>query len=303
MHTKIYEELSKLTNSNNIKLNESMKKHSSFKVGGPADIMILPENELELKSILKTLNANNIPFCIIGNGSNLLVRDNGIRGVVIKISSHFNKISISGNIITAQAGALLPVIAQQALKNNLQGFEAVAGIPGTLGGAIRMNAGAHGGEMKDIVTSVRVMDYEGAIKTLSNDEMKFEYRNSVLSKDNYIVLSVEMQLQPGDHQKIKATMDEYKNRRVDTQPLNMPSAGSTFKRVDGVSVGKILEDLGLKGLSLNGAQVSKKHGGFIVNSEEDTTAKDILNLIEVVKSIVKSTCNIELEEEVRVIGE
>lgn len=299
----ITNELVKITNTKNIKLNEPMSKHTSFKVGGPADIMVLPENENELKNVLKLLNNHNFPYCIIGNGSNLLVRDKGIRGAVIKISSHFNNLTIDGTKIIAEAGTLLPVIAQRALKNNLKGFEFAAGIPGTLGGAIRMNAGAHGGEMKDIVTSVKVMDFNGNIKTLSNSEMEFEYRNSVLARENYIVLSVEMELSNGNYDDIKSKMDELKKKRVDTQPLNLPSAGSTFKRVEGVSVGKILQDMGLKGLSLNGAQVSEKHGGFIVNNGDNTKSTDILNLIDVVKSIVKTKHNIDLEEEVRVIGE
>lgn len=166
-----------------------------------------------------------------------------------------------------------------------------------------MNAGAHGGEMKDIVTSVKVMDFNGNIKTLSNSEMEFEYRNSILARENYIVLSVEFQLSNGNSDDIKNKMDEFKKQRIENQPLNLPSGGSTFKKVDGVSVGKILQDMGLKGLSLNGAQVSPKHGGFIVKTSEDTKAEDILNLIEVVKSIVKTKHNINLEEEVRIIGE
>lgn len=296
-------ELEKITNIKNIKLNEPMSKHTSFKVGGPADIMVLPENEKELKEILDLFNNNNYPYYIIGNGSNLLVRDKGVRGAIIKISSNFNKLIIDGTTITAGAGTLLPLIGQKALKNNLTGFEFACGIPGTLGGAMRMNAGAHGGEMKDIVTSVKVMDFNGNIKTLSNSEMEFEYRNSILSRENYIVLSVEFKLSNGNYDDIKNKMDEFKKQRIENQPLNLPSGGSTFKKVDGVSVGKILQDMRLKGLSLNGAQVSPKHGGFIVNTSENTKAEDILNLIEVVKSIVKTKHNINLEEEVRIIGE
>lgn len=166
-----------------------------------------------------------------------------------------------------------------------------------------MNAGAHGGEIKDIVESVTVMDYNGNIKTLSNQEMEFSYRNSILAKENYIVLSCKFKLNQGDPVKIKADMDSFKQRRIDTQPLKYPSAGSTFKRVDNVSVGKILQDLGLKGLYLNGAQISEKHGGFIINNGENTTAQDILNLIDVVKIVVKEKCNLTLEEEVRILGE
>ena len=296
-------ELEKITNIKNIKLNEPMSKHTFFKVGGPADIMVLPENEKELKDILDLFNSNNYPYYITGNGSNLLVRDKGIRGAVIKISSNFNNLIIDGTTITAGAGTLLPLIGQKALKNNLTGFEFACGIPGTLGGAMRMNAGAHGGEMKDIVTSVKVMDFNGNIKTLSNSEMEFEYRNSILARENYIVLSVEFKLSNGNYDDIKSKMDEFKKQRIENQPLNLPSGGSTFKKVDGVSVGKILQDMGLKGLSLNGAQVSPKHGGFIVKTSENTTAEDILNLIEVVKSIVKTKLDINLEEEVRIVGE
>lgn len=299
----IYNQLSVIVGPDNIKKNEPMKKHTSFKVGGNADILIMPSSVNQISDILKICNNSKTPFIIIGNGSNLLVRDNGIKGVVIKISKNLNNISIENDIITAEAGAILPSIAQLALKNSLAGFEFAAGIPGTLGGAIAMNAGAHGGEMKDIVVDVTVMDYKGNVKILTNKDMEFSYRNSILSSENYIILSTRMKLIKGDQEKIKENMDTYKEKRISSQPLNFPSAGSTFKRVRDVSVGKILQDLNLKGLSLNGAQVSKKHGGFIINTTKETTAQDILTLIDLIKIIVKTKQNITLEEEVKIIGE
>lgn len=298
----IYKKLLNILEKDSIKINEPMKNHVSFKVGGPADFLVKPKTEEELKDVLKFVNQENIPFIVIGNGSNVLVRDGGIRGIVIELSDNFNNYKIEGNIIKAQSGALLSVLGKNALKNSLTGFEFASGIPGTLGGALAMNAGAYGGEMKQIVKTVRLMDIEGNIFELSNEEMKFEYRKSILTTNNYIVLCAVIELQPGNDSKIKEIMTDYANRRSTKQPLNFPSAGSTFKRPKGYFASKLIDDCGLRGLSLRGAQVSDKHCGFVINPGE-ASAKDVLDLIFVVKSTVNAKFGVMLEEEVKILGE
>lgn len=298
----IYRKLSNILEEDSIKVDEPMKKHISFKVGGPADFLVKPKTEEELREVIKFANEENIPFIVIGNGSNLLVKDGGIRGIVIELSDNFNNYEIEGNIIKAQSGALLSVLGRNALKNSLTGFEFAAGIPGSLGGALAMNAGAYGGEMKQVVKSVRLMDTEGNVFELSNEEMKFEYRRSILTTTDYIVLSAIIELQPGSAEEIKETMSDYANRRTTKQPLNLPSAGSTFKRPEGYFAAKLIDDCGLRGLTLRGAQVSDKHCGFVVNSG-GADAKDILDLMFIVKSTVNAKFGIMLEEEVKILGE
>lgn len=298
----MYSELKNFVDIDNIKFNEPMKKHTSFKVGGNADVLIEPKNEDEIKNLIKYLKEKNIYYIIIGNGSNLLVKDGGIKGVVIKISKNFSDFEINEETLTAKSGAMLSVIGKAVQRQGLTGFEFAAGIPGTIGGALTMNAGAYGGEMKDIVKDVTVIDENGDIKVLSNEEMKFSYRKSVLNEKNYIILSTTINLKKGDFDQIKETMKEITKKRVTNQPLNLPSAGSTFKRPEGYFAAKLIEDAGLKGLTLGDAQVSTKHSGFIVNIG-DATSKDLLNLMYIVKNIVKSKFNIELEEEVKIIGE
>lgn len=298
----IYKQLLNILEEDSIKVDEPMKKHISFKVGGPADFLVKPKTEEELSQVIKFAKKENIHFIVIGNGSNLLVKDGGIRGMVIELSDNFNNYEIEGNIIKAQSGALLAVLGRNALKNSLTGFEFASGIPGTLGGALAMNAGAYGGEMKQVVKSVRLMDREGNIFELSNEEMKFEYRRSILTTNDYIVLSAAIELQQGDTDEIKETMEDYANRRSTKQPLKFPSAGSTFKRPEGHFAAKLIDDCGLRGLSLRGAQVSDKHCGFVINPGE-ANAKDILDLIFIVKSTVNAKFGIMLEEEVKILGE
>lgn len=298
----VYKELLNILDEKNIKIDEPMKKHISFKVGGPADFLVKPKTEKELSAVIELARKENIPFIVIGNGSNLLVKDGGIRGIVIELSDNFNNYEIEGNIIKAQSGALLAIIGRNAMKNSLTGFEFASGIPGTLGGALAMNAGAYGGEMKQVVKSVRLMDIDGNIFELSNEEMKFEYRRSLLTTEDYIVLSAVIELQPGNVEEIKETMTDYANRRSTKQPLNFPSAGSTFKRPEGHFAAKLIDDCGLRGLNLRGAQVSDKHCGFVVNSG-GATAKDILDLMFIVKSTVNAKFGIMLEEEVKILGE
>lgn len=298
----IYKQLLNILKEDKIKVDEPMKKHISFKVGGPADFLVKPETEEELIQVIKLVKEENIPFLVIGNGSNLLVKDGGIRGVVIELTDNFNNYEIEGNIIKAQSGALLSILGRNALKNSLTGFEFAAGIPGTLGGALAMNAGAYGGEMKQVIKTVRLMDTEGNIFELSNEEMKFEYRRSILTTNDFIVLSAVIELKQGNADEIKETMVDYANRRSTKQPLNFPSAGSTFKRPEGHFAAKLIDDCGLRGLNLRGAQVSDKHCGFVINSG-DASAKDLLDLMFIVKSTVNAKFGIMLEEEVKILGE
>ena len=298
----IYKQLLNILEKDSIKVDEPMKKHISFKVGGPADFLVKPKTEEQLSQIIKFAKKENINFIVIGNGSNLLVKDGGIRGIVIELSDNFNDYKIEGNIIKAQSGALLAILGRNAMKNSLTGFEFAAGIPGTLGGALAMNAGAYGGEMKQVIKSVRLIDREGNIFELSNEEMKFEYRKSILTTNDYIVLSAVIELHSGNMEEIQETMSDYANRRLTKQPLNFPSAGSTFKRPEGHFAAKLIDDCGLRGLKLRGAQVSDKHCGFVINSGE-AKAKDILDLMFIVKSTVNAKFGIMLEEEVKILGE
>lgn len=298
----IYKELLNILEEDSIKIDEPMKKHITFRVGGPADFLVKPKTEEQLSDIIKFANKENIPYLIIGNGSNLLVKDGGIRGIVIELSDNFNDYEIDGKIIKAQSGVLLSILGRNALKNSLTGLEFAAGIPGTLGGALAMNAGAYGGEMKDVVKSVRLMDTQGNVVEFSNEQMEFEYRKSILSRTDYIVLSAVMELQEGNYDEIKNTMADFANKRTTKQPLNFPSAGSTFKRPEGYFAAKLIDDCGLRGLTLRGAQVSDKHCGFVINMDQ-ADAKSILDLMFVVKSTVNAKFGIMLEEEVKILGE
>lgn len=299
---KIYDGLIGILDKEDIKIDEPMKKHISFRVGGPADILVKPRTEDQIKNVINLLKKEEVPYLVIGNGSNLLIKDAGIRGVVVEISDNFNKFEIDGNIVNAQSGVLLAVLGKAILGAELKGFEFAAGIPGTLGGALTMNAGAYGGEMKDIVKSVKVMDEEGNIKELTNEQMEFGYRKSTVIKNNYIVLSAKIKLEDGNYDEIKELMADLAQRRVKNQPLNLPSAGSTFKRPEGHFAGKLIDDAGLRGLTLRGAQVSEKHCGFVVNMGE-AKAKDLLDLMYIVKSTVYNKFGINLEEEVKILGE
>lgn len=281
---------------------EEMKNHTSFKIGGPVDAMIIPTSEREVTDSIRFLRKNNIDFILMGNGSNILVKDGGIRGVVVKIGEGFDKIDISGNKIYCQAGALLSKISSLALENNLKNFEFASGIPGTIGGAMVMNAGAYGGEMKDVVSMVRAMDQDGELHEYTNEEMNFRYRNSRVWDEGLIVVGVELSLEKGDYKRIKENLDDLTYKRTSKQPLEYPSGGSTFKRPDGYYAGKLIDDAGLRGLRYNGAMVSDKHCGFIINVE-DAKARDVLHLIGVVKKIVMDKFGVELEREIKLIGD
>lgn len=283
-------------------LNEPMKKHTTFRVGGPADYFVVPTKVGEIKAVVTLCEETGMPYYMIGNGSNLLVADKGFRGVIIQIYKAMNRVKTGGNIIRAQAGASLAQIAMEALEHELTGFEFAAGIPGTLGGAVRMNAGAYGGEIQDVLRKATVLTKEGKMIELSKEEMEFGYRTCIVERMGYIVLEAELGLNPGKRENIQAVMEELREKRVSKQPLEFPSAGSTFKRPEGYFAGKLIQDAGLKGFQVGGAQVSEKHSGFVINTG-NATAADIMELMRQVNEKVKEQFGVSLEPEVRRIGE
>lgn len=288
--------------SDNVKLQEPMSKHTTFRIGGPADFYLCPHSTKEVQQTVQICKEENLPYFILGNGSNLLVSDKGYRGAIIQLWKNFSDISVKDCCITAKAGALLSKVAAEALEEGLTGMEFASGIPGTIGGAVFMNAGAYGGEMKDIIKEVKVLDDQGEIRVLSNEEMKLGYRTSIVKEKGYTVLSAVLQLKRGEVSVIRETMEDLKNRRTSKQPLDMPSAGSTFKRPEGYFAGKLIMDSGLRGFSVGGAQVSEKHCGFVVN-KGGATAEDVTALIREVQRRVKEKFGVELETEVRFLGE
>ncbi len=299
---RFYEELVNMVGEEAVLRNEPLSRHTSFRIGGPADYFTEPHSAAGIKAIIGLCKREDVPFAIIGNGSNLLVSDEGYRGVVICIARGMRTVKVEGERIYAEAGALLSGIAREALNNSLTGFEFAGGIPGTLGGAVVMNAGAYGGEMVQVIKSADVLDMEGNLLTLRNEELKLGYRTSVIPKKNYIVVSAVIKLKKADDaENIRNTMQELLAKRKEKQPLEYPSAGSTFKRPEGYFAGKLIEDAGLKGFSIGGACVSEKHSGFVVNKGK-ATAKDVLLLIEYVKKIVFEKFGVELEPEVKMLG-
>lgn len=282
-------------------LNEPMKKHTTFQVGGDADCLILIEKEEEFASLIRYLNQIEIPYLVLGNGSNLLVSDDGFRGIVLKTKGSFSEITVDGEQITAQAGALLSQVAKAAYEQGLTGFEFAAGIPGTVGGAVVMNAGAYDGEMSQVVSRVQVIDKTGEILTMDNESMEFGYRKSAIKNQPFVAMQVTYQLQKGDKEQIKERMDELAAARREKQPLEFPSAGSTFKRPKGYFAGKLIMDAGFRGYTLGGAQVSEKHCGFVIN-KGNATAQDISDLMKEVSDGVYEKFNVRLEPEVIKIG-
>ena len=282
--------------------NEPMKNHTSFKIGGPADVLIIPNSEEELICAVKLCRDNNISFYIIGNGTNLLVKDGGMRGAVIKINEGLNRIIVKGNTIFCEAGALVTAVSREAMGSVLTGIEFANGIPGTIGGAVTMNAGAYGGEFKDVITKVRILDKNNNIIEYSNEEMNFRYRGSRVVDEDLIVLSMEMELKTGEYLKIESLMKNFTFKRTSKQPLELPSGGSTFKRPEGYFAGKLIDDAGLRGLRYGGAQVSEKHCGFVVNID-NATCLEVLSLIGVIQKTIRDKYNVELETEIKLIGE
>ena len=295
-------EIQNLIPKENIYVNEPMSKHTSFKIGGPAECFIKIKTIEQLKDILKYAQKGKIPLTIIGNGSNLLVSDDGIKGIVLKIEIEKICQDIKNGIIllTVGSGIKLGALAQKCLKEEVAGFEFASGIPGTIGGAIRMNAGAHGSEMKDIVKTVKYMTRNGEIHTITNEQAKFEYRKSLFAEKDYIILEVELQLKTGKAEEIKEKMTEYATYRKEKQPIEYPSAGSTFKRGTDFITAKLIDECGLKGYQIGGAQISEKHAGFIIN-KNNATAKDVINLMEYTKEQVYKKFGKKIEQEIEII--
>ena len=295
------QKLKQLLEEEDVVLGEEMKYHTTFRVGGPAHFFVTPKTEEQLQSVLKLCKETDTPWFILGRGSNLLVSDRGFDGVVIHMQKHWNHYHTEENRIFAQAGAMMSAVSQEALRNGLTGFEFASGIPGTIGGGLRMNAGAYGGEMKQVVLSAKVMDSNGTVLELSKDELELGYRTSTIGRNGYIALSCVIELQPGDPDCIRSTMEEMNAKRRQKQPLEYGSAGSTFKRPEGYFAGKLIQDAGLKGFSIGDAQVSEKHAGFVIN-RGNAKATDIMKLCKEVSRRVHEQFGVNLEMEVRRLG-
>lgn len=281
---------------------EPMKYHTTFRIGGPADYFVMPGTKEEVRKITELCRAEQMPYYIVGNGSNLLVSDKGYHGVVIQIFKEMSRVEVKGFMITAQAGATLAKVAKAALDAGLTGFEFAAGIPGTLGGACVMNAGAYGGEMKDVLYEVTVLTNEGGIRVIPKEQLEMGYRTSVIAKEGYTVLEAVVKLESDAKEDIRARMEDLRERRTTKQPLEYPSAGSTFKRPEGYFAGKLIQDTGLGGFRVGGAQISEKHCGFVINSQ-DATAADVDELMKQVSGKVKEKFGVTLEPEVKRLGE
>ena len=301
MNDQFLTELQNVMGGSGIFMEEPMKKHTTFRVGGPADVLVQPD-ETALAAILALCRQYYVPYSFIGNGSNLLVGDKGIRGVVIEMTDPMGNIEVHGTKITAQAGAMLSKIANTAASNGLGGMEFAAGIPGSVGGAVVMNAGAYGGEMKDIIERVYVLDENGAQLELDRDALDLGYRHSCIPEKKYIVTKVVLELVPRDEVEIRSKMKDLNEKRAEKQPLQYPSAGSAFKRPEGYFAGKLIMDAGLRGYQVGGAQVSEKHCGFVIN-KGDATAADICQLMRDVSDKVQAQFGVVLEPEVKMIGE
>ena len=295
--------LSKLENiidRKNILINEPLKNHTTFKIGGNADYLVMPKTREEIVNLIKFLKDNSINYFVIGNGSNILVNDDGFRGVIIKLGSQFSSATVLGNKIVLDAGITLKKISNILTKEGLKGFEELSGIPGSLGGAIYMNAGAYGREIKDVLYDVTFINSLCEIETLELKDIEMKYRETLFSKENLVVLGATLILEKGDKEEIKKRVREVTKMRVDKQPLNYPSAGSTFKRPEGHFAGKLIEDANLKGYTVGGAKISKKHAGFVINYN-NATFNDVITLTENVKKEVKEKFGVELELEVKVL--
>lgn len=302
MNEEIKQKFCREFGSDRVLLEEPMKRHTTFRIGGPAEVFVMPGNLEEMQRILEICRTEDLPYFILGNGSNLLVSDKGYQGVVVQLYRNFGQIRVEDRRIHAQAGALLSGIAAAAREASLTGFEFAGGIPGTLGGAVVMNAGAYGGEMKDVLKEVTVLTPEGGVLTLQADELHMGYRTSVIKEAGYIVLEAVISLEKGDQEEIRSRMQELAGMRTSKQPLSYPSAGSTFKRPEGYFAGKLIMDSGLRGYQVGGAQVSEKHCGFVINTG-NATAKDVTTLMSDVQRIVMEKFGVKLEPEVKFLGE
>lgn len=293
--------LHELLDQGQVLIGESMARHTSFKIGGEAKILVIPETIEQIVKTIELCKAYNQPYFVMGNGSNILVDDDGIDALVIKISEAFGNVEVNGTEVIAEAGVLLSKLSKIVMRESLQGFEFASGIPGTLGGAIFMNAGAYGGEMKDVVSWVDVLTTDGEVLRIDRSDLCFDYRTSIVRERGWIVLRVAMQFERGNYEIIREITNELTKKRVTKQPLDRPSAGSTFKRPPGHFAGQLIENAGLRGLRHGDAQVSEKHCGFIVNLGR-ATCKQVMDLISVVQKVVLDTYGVELEREVRIFG-
>lgn len=293
--------LHELLDQGQVLIGESMARHTSFKIGGEAKILVIPETIEQIVKTIELCKAYNQPYFVMGNGSNILVDDDGIDALVIKISEAFGNVEVNGTEVIAEAGVLLSKLSKIVMRESLQGFEFASGIPGTLGGAIFMNAGAYGGEMKDVVSWVDVLTTDGEVLRIDRSDLCFDYRTSIVRERGWIVLRVAMQFERGNYEIIREITNELTKKRVTKQPLDLPSAGSTFKRPPGHFAGQLIENAGLRGLRHGDAQVSEKHCGFIVNLGR-ATCKQVMDLISVVQKVVLDTYGVELEREVRIFG-
>ena len=302
MKKEIREKFCELLGKDKVLFEEPMSSHTTFRIGGPAEVFLMPESYEQIRSALALCREEGLPYFVLGNGSNLLVSDSGYRGVIIQMDRNMGDIALKGTEIRACAGALLSSVAAAARKASLTGFEFAGGIPGTLGGAVVMNAGAYGGEMKDVLREVTVMTKEGDIRVIPSDRLELGYRTSIIKKAGYLVLEAVISLEKGDPQAIQEKTKELASKRTEKQPLDYPSAGSTFKRPEGYFAGKLIMDSGLRGFRVGGAQVSEKHCGFVINTG-GATAKDVKELMDHVIRTVKEKYNITLEPEVKFLGE
>ncbi len=301
MTEKLYEDLCEITGEEHVKVNEPMKNHTTFRIGGNADYFVTPGTKEELQEVLRLLNSRQVPFFILGNGSNILVSDEGYRGVILQIGRNYQSIKKKGCRIRVKAGITMARLAAFALENSLTGLEFASGIPGTAGGGAVMNAGAYGGEMKDVLKEVLCMDRQGNMFSLKGDEMELSYRDSRMKRENLIILELELELRDGDQEKIRLRHEELKEARTSKQPLEYPSAGSTFKRPEGMFAGKLIMDAGLKGFRIGGAMVSEKHAGFVINAG-GATAADVKALMDHVIRTVQEQFGVILEPEVLFVG-
>lgn len=298
----LVKKLTSLLGEERVLINEHMSRHTSFKIGGPADVMVIPDKVDQLKEIVKFFITSNTPYMIMGNGTNLLVSDKGIRGVVVKIFDNLEDYSVKDDILEFEAGMLISRASKIALANSLSGLEFAEGIPGTIGGAVTMNAGAYIGEMSMVVLETEYVDNEGQIRLVKGEQHGFSYRTSIIQQTKGIVLKTRLKLKKEEPAKIKALMDEFNFKRRDKQPLEWPSAGSVFKRPAGHFVGKLIDDSGLRGYGIGGAQISDKHSGFIIN-RGSATCGDVLALIKHIQNTVKQKYDVQLEPEIRIIGD
>lgn len=302
MEQRLYERLTSVIGKDRVLLSEPMKKHTTFRIGGPSDYFVMPQSEKEVAEAVAVCREEQVPYSIVGNGSNLLVSDSGYRGVVIQIFKEMSGVWTEGTCIKAQAGASLAKIAAAALEAGLTGFEFAAGIPGTLGGACVMNAGAYGGEMKDVLNNVTVLNESGELRKIEKADLELGYRTSIIAKKGYIVLGAELGLKSGNPDEIRGLMSELREKRVSKQPLEYPSAGSTFKRPEGYFAGKLIQDAGLRGFRVGDAMVSEKHCGFVINAGE-ASAAEVDRLMKQVSERVQAQFGVVLEPEVKRLGE